>query len=246
MATAGPTRLARAILDAAVKAVEKGGEAALRVHDVASRAGCSVALLYRHFGSREGLLEAVMFERLERFGVVDSQALMDMVDASPDVQTFVRLHEAFARDVFGPERERNRQFLAEFIATSRTRPELRRAFVEQQRQTQAAFTAVVRAAQEKGLFRSDIDARAVASFARAYTFGRVLAEIDPDTTGGFEDWVRCAGIFLANLGPPASTAERSRSTSAGAKKVALRRPSSGTPKVRPRSSARPAPRRAAT
>lgn len=246
MATAGPTRLARAILEAAVKAVEKGGEAALRVHDVAARAGCSVALLYRHFGSREGLLEAVMFERLRRFGVVDSRALTELVEASPDVATFVRGYEVFAADVFGPERQKNRQFLAEFIAISRARPELRRAFVEQQRETQNAFAEVVRAGQEKGLFRRDLDARAIASFARAYTFGRVLAEMDPENTGSLEDWVRCAGLFLSNLGPPAAHAGRPAPGAAGAKKAALRRPSGGAAKARGRKPSLPVPRRAAT
>ena len=242
MPTGTPTPLARAILDAAVRAVEKGGEAALRVHDVASRAGCSVALLYRHFGSREGLLEAVMFERLRRFGVVDGRALTEMVEASPDVETFVRLHADFAREVFGAGREKNRQFLAEFIATSRARPELRRAFVEQQRETQRGFTEVVRAGQEKGLFRKDLDARAIASFARGYTFGRILADLDPEASGSFEDWVRCAELFLSNLGPQSSRAGRAATASSGEKKAALRR----TAKIRPRKAPRPSPRRAAT
>ncbi len=246
MSKAGPTRLARAILEAAVKAVEKGGESALRVHDVASRAGCSVALLYRHFRSREGLLEAVMFERLRRFGAFDSRALREMVEASPDVATFVRRYEVFAADVFGPERQKNRQFLAEFIATSRTRPELRRAFVEQQRETQEAFADVVRAGQAKGLFRRDLDARAIASFARAYTFGRVLAEIDPEATGSLDDWVRCSGLFLSNLAPPAARAGRTTSGTRVAKKVPVRRPAEGAAKARTRNAGLPAPRRAAT
>ena len=223
-----PTRLEAAILDEAVKALERGGEAALRVHDVATRAGCSVALIYRHFGNREGLIEAAMLERLRRFSVVDNRALMEMAQSSPDIETFVRRHGTFAREVFGGGRARNRQFVAEFISTSRSRPELRTAFVAQQRETQRAFADVVRAGQRTGLFRDDIPAAAIANFARAYTFGRILADIDPGTSGSLEDWIRCVDGFLLSLGVAAAKGRASGRRPARTESVGRRRAAVGS------------------
>jgi len=246
MPPAQRTPLALAILDAAVRAVEKGGEAALRVHDVAARAGCSVALLYRHFGSREGLLEAAMLERMRRFNAVDNRALLDIVIASPDMETFVRRHQAFARDVFGPSREGNRQFIVEFLAASRARPELRKAFVDQQRETQEAFGDVVRAGQSKGLFRTDIDPSAIAAFARGYSFGRILADIDPETTGSFEDWIRCVEAFLSSMGADVPRLSRSPVSGGAARKASRRRVATGAAKSVARGVSRTTSRRAAT
>jgi len=46
------------ILELAVEAIDRGGEEAIRVNDIAADAGVTVPTLYRHFDSREGLVEA--------------------------------------------------------------------------------------------------------------------------------------------------------------------------------------------
>lgn len=60
--------LRRALLDAAVATIEDGGVSALRLRDLARRAGVSHAAPAHHFGDRAGLLAAVATEGFERFG----------------------------------------------------------------------------------------------------------------------------------------------------------------------------------
>ena len=53
------------ILALAIKAIDTGGEASIRVKQIADEAGTSVTSIYHFFGSREGLIEAAQIARFE-------------------------------------------------------------------------------------------------------------------------------------------------------------------------------------
>ena len=59
------------ILELAVSAIDEGGEAAVRVNDLAAEAGVTIPTLYRHFGSRDGLVEAAQTYRFRKTQFVD-------------------------------------------------------------------------------------------------------------------------------------------------------------------------------
>ena len=56
------------ILALAIAAIDKGGEAAVRVNDIAAEAGVTVPTLYRQFGSRDGLVAAAQTQRFREIG----------------------------------------------------------------------------------------------------------------------------------------------------------------------------------
>jgi AcrR family transcriptional regulator len=56
----GGASTAERVLDSACREIDARGILGLRVGDVAAGAGCSVSVLYRHFGSRDGLLAAAL------------------------------------------------------------------------------------------------------------------------------------------------------------------------------------------
>jgi AcrR family transcriptional regulator len=63
-----PTTTREALLETALGLLEEGGPAALRVRDLAEAVGKSTMGVYTHFGSKQGLLEALYlygFSRLE-------------------------------------------------------------------------------------------------------------------------------------------------------------------------------------
>lgn len=55
------------ILDAAARVMREQGVAHATTKEIARAAGCSEALLYRHFDDKQGLFMAVLQERLPRF-----------------------------------------------------------------------------------------------------------------------------------------------------------------------------------
>ncbi|MEV0384226.1 helix-turn-helix domain-containing protein [Nonomuraea sp. NPDC050643] len=56
------------IIDAAEQAIHEFGIAGATTKRIAGRAGCSEALLYKHFAGKEALLLAVLLERLPALG----------------------------------------------------------------------------------------------------------------------------------------------------------------------------------
>lgn len=214
MSSTAWTPLKKAILEAAVKQIARSGEASLRVDRIAATAGCSPALLYRHFESREGLLEAAMVERLRRESSPITKGLLRAVRESRDTTEFLAADESISREVHGRDRARSRALIAEVLSASRARPGLRKAFVQQQREVQREITDLVREGQSKGIFRSDISAEAIAEFVRAYTFGRVLVDVDPEAADRVEEWVRIVSLFVESLRPRAGATSSSRRSSA--------------------------------
>ncbi len=72
----GPSDTHATILDAAFTVIGRVGIAKLALEDVATEAGVSRQTVYRHFGSRDGLLSAVI--------VREEEALLALVDDATD------------------------------------------------------------------------------------------------------------------------------------------------------------------
>ncbi len=84
------------ILQAALELVRAGGFAAAHVRAVAARAGVSVGSVYRHFGSKGGLLEEVFRLASERELSVMTETARAYADA-PVTERLAACGEAFAR-----------------------------------------------------------------------------------------------------------------------------------------------------
>src|SRR5215475_9913245 len=89
-----PTR--DVILNAAHRRLIDGGPEAIRLEKIAADAGVSHPAILHHFGSREGLVEAMVLDSLQR---LQAQLLEGWPSAKePDVEgTFTRLYELASR-----------------------------------------------------------------------------------------------------------------------------------------------------
>src|SRR5262249_19776172 len=85
-----------AILDAAEKRLINGGPDAIRLEKIAADVGVSHPAILHHFGSREGLVEAMVLNGLQR---LQNQILEGWASAKePDVEgTFERFYEIASR-----------------------------------------------------------------------------------------------------------------------------------------------------
>ncbi len=71
--TATPQAASDRILDAAIEEFVEYGLAGARVDRIAARAGANKQLLYRHYGSKEGLFDAAMRGMISRFNQIRSE-----------------------------------------------------------------------------------------------------------------------------------------------------------------------------
>jgi AcrR family transcriptional regulator len=80
------------LLDAAERAFGRSGVSATRIEDVAAEAGVATGLLYRHFSSKEELLDAVMQRRAGVFDDRLRSRLTNLTHEDPSVLVREGLH----------------------------------------------------------------------------------------------------------------------------------------------------------
>ncbi|MFC7548273.1 TetR/AcrR family transcriptional regulator [Plantactinospora sp. GCM10030261] len=95
--------LRRAVLAAAVEAVEETGVAALSLRDLARRAGVSHAAPAHHFGDKAGLLTALAAEGFNRLAERLRSAGDDLLAAGMAYVDFAARHRAHFEVMFRPE-----------------------------------------------------------------------------------------------------------------------------------------------
>lgn len=98
--------LRRALLAAAVSAIEEAGPAALSLRDLARRAGVSHAAPAHHFGDKAGLLTALAAEGYERLAAVLGEARErtgDLLEIGVAYVGFAVAHRAHFEVMFRPE-----------------------------------------------------------------------------------------------------------------------------------------------
>ena len=168
------------LLEVAIEMVEAGGEAALRVDEVAKRAGFTKPVVYHYFGDREGLVVAVQTERYRRsmqYGLVD---LGDEAQRCESVDEFVDLVNRWFRFFFSPEGAKRRAFRIDVLGSAVSRPELSAA-VEQANTAQAkGVAALAHLAQERGWMPKRFDPDAVGIWFTGLILSRHLVEMNPD------------------------------------------------------------------
>jgi AcrR family transcriptional regulator len=83
-----------AVQDAAVTLLAEHGPRDVTVRQVAERAGVNHALIHRHFGTKDGLIRAVVTEESRRLGA--AAAALERVDANA-MLALLREHSAYWR-----------------------------------------------------------------------------------------------------------------------------------------------------
>ncbi len=101
--------LEKAILEATLAALERDGEAKLRMRDVAQAVGCSVGLLYHHYGDREGLIEVARVKQFEGLLDQDIRTTEAALEACQSAEEFRARLSSLAKIGSGPERAEKRR-----------------------------------------------------------------------------------------------------------------------------------------
>ena len=188
----------QAVLDATIQMLEDGGEAAVRLDEVLRVSGISRGSLYHHFGSREGLIEAARLAQFTRSVNEDIAVLRQAILESSSKEALRKRLRLITEVVGSIERKHQRLFRVSILASAYGRPTLERALGEEQRLVTNHIADLVSQSQERGWVRKDVNPRAVASFIQAYSFGRVLVDIDPDRVSD-NDWIDTVSLAVEHL-----------------------------------------------
>jgi AcrR family transcriptional regulator len=165
------------ILDAAIEMIECGGEAAVRVNDLAIRSGLAVTAVYHYYGDRDGLIAAAQAARYIRNArEFMAQHIMDVRNCQSREELRAYLH-SFLREVFSAERAPARWVRVNVLGSSYARPALQRALSDEHNRMFGEIEKLWTEVQARGFINPTVDPVAIGPWYMSVITGRVLIEI---------------------------------------------------------------------
>lgn len=204
------------LLDSAIAAIEEGGEAGLRVQEVAREAGLSVSAIYHRFGSRQGLVEAAQERRfISTWSDMvrrDLTGLEMIITTAKDQDQLRSMLSKMGDSVAGAERAPGRVKRMTIIGSAVTQPGLRQIIADFYRDYGAATAKLHLQAMQEGLFRADFNPALVGAWLHAQLFGRVTGDIGhPLVSEGPTNSIRRKAIRWLYFGEAYSTSPQHES-----------------------------------
>jgi len=171
------------ILERAIEVIDAEGEVAIRTNLIAEECGVTPPVLYRAFGSREGLLVAAQTERYRRavrsIGTDIQDDIIRAIVESSDQATLRAALDGILDRIFSHDRAVARRVRAEVIGSAVSRPELQRAVVEIDIAFIQAISDALTVTQMQGWIDPKADVFTIVRWALATVNGRVNIEFDP-------------------------------------------------------------------
>lgn len=168
------------ILELAIAAIQESGEVGVRVNHIAAAAGVTPPTLYRHFGSREGLVIAAQAERYIRIVQGFAQADWSGLQSCQTAEEFKEKLLKLIRSYWLPAGRQRRMERINVLGAAYARPELRERIAQFQNDIFQKMGANYEKAQQLGWMRSDFDPPAMLSWIASLALGRVVVELDED------------------------------------------------------------------
>ncbi len=169
--------VARQMIDATVAIIDERGEAAVRVKDIIEAAGVQVPVLYRHFGSREGLVQAAQVARMVRDIDLQIAQVTAAIESIETFEEFLGFADVVLASLSDPERRRQRFERLSVLGSAYGRPALASEVARLQKSYLASTAALLRTPQERGWLADGLDIEAFASWFAGAMLGRVIIEL---------------------------------------------------------------------
>ena len=145
---------------------------------ILEESGISKGSLYHHFEDLDELIEAALIQRYARW-----------VDASIELMTQLLTSAASSDDIYSgltgiTRRTQSDEFRAErqnridVLSRAGSSKRFAKLLGEEQQRLTDALTDLIREAQERGFYRKEIDARAIAVLIQAYTIGKIVDDFN--------------------------------------------------------------------
>ncbi len=167
------------ILAVAAQVLDTHGEAALRIADVAETADVALGLISYHFGGRDGLIVAAQQRRFAGLVKDDQAAFEQILDSVTTRDELTAALSAMTMALLDGGRATTRMSRIAAVASTFGRDEAHTAMGTIVNQLLNGYRILIERAQVRGLIRTNLDARAMATFVQSYALGLVTFDLDP-------------------------------------------------------------------
>jgi AcrR family transcriptional regulator len=191
------------IIEAAIGAIEAGGEAALRIDVVARQAGITKPSIYYFYGDRDGLVAAAQAERYRRSLLNGLEEAIDMTRAATSREEFEALLPLYVDVVMQPAGAHRRAQRIQVLGSAVSRPALTEEVVAATERAVELTTELVKIPLDRGWATPGYDTDAIALWWLSNTQGRHLFDLVADERL-HEQWraITIAQLRLLYFGTP--------------------------------------------
>ncbi len=166
------------VIQVANRALDAGGESAVRIQEISKEANVSIGSIYHHFGDRDGLIRATYVARF-RNAIQDDisrvKRFMERMHSAKEMAEHYDEMLAFLHHYF---EQFPAQSQARTIGSIAGRPPLRDAIIEVQSELTASLTEVMQLLKDRGILKPHLDAKSAAVMTLGMLHGRVISELD--------------------------------------------------------------------
>jgi AcrR family transcriptional regulator len=188
------------ILEAAINAIERDGDAALRVVSVADEAGVAPGMINYRFGSREGLVDAAQQERFRRLVGSGIRPFTDILSSQGTPEDKAKAYRLAFMTSVSRDRAATRLQRASSVATYQGRPDLQAKMSNNVTVFIDSGTQLIELGQQTGVFRTEIDARAAGTIVMGLGFGLIVSDFDARPASE-DDLREVVGSLIRSLFP---------------------------------------------
>ena len=167
-----------ALIEATAAALEREGEAGVRIAEICDVTGVAYGTVYHHFGDRNGLIRAAQFARLRDQPGQDIAAFAAALDGDDPTANFVTQLLDICRGLADPARGPVRLVRTSVLTTAQHDPEFLPAVTELETQVMTDLVATIDRAKAAGIADPSLDSLALASYIAAVAYGLVLIEFN--------------------------------------------------------------------
>jgi AcrR family transcriptional regulator len=193
------------LIDAALRAILKNGVDAVRIDDIVAEVGVTKGSLYWHFEDRNALIKAALAEHIQRLNEDTIAGVSDAITKFDDKEAYLQRVAPYFADPYNSDQVRERwNRLALFVET-RNHPELLGMMRDVQARNLEVFVELMTEAQNTGVLRQDVDARAVAVALNAMYLGSNIIDVLGEHAPTPEAWWGLISFFVGALFPEDDT-----------------------------------------
>ncbi len=186
------------LIEATSKLLKTVDRAHLTSDMILEESGISKGSLYHHFEDLDELIEAALIQRYARW-----------VDASIELMTQLLTSAASSDDIYSgltgiTRRTQSDEFRAErqnridVLSRAGSSNRFAKLLGEEQQRLTDALTDLIREAQERGFYKKEVDARAIAVFIQAYTVGKIVDDFNENKVDP-EEWVNLINLVIKTV-----------------------------------------------
>lgn len=168
------------LIEATIEAIAEGGEASVRVHNIAEQAEVREPSVYHFFKNRKELVDAAQAERYRRSYIEMFLPFRAMVEMANNAQEFEAAIRQLFAGVYRPERHEARAVRVNVWGSAQSSEHLADVVNQVNNEVANQFAELLSGCQQKGWVRKDLDPKMLGLWAMGQINTRNMAEMDPE------------------------------------------------------------------